>query len=350
MCSHVVITNDMSCSTSRTARPSATRLRSSDAIADVSSSSRRAVPVGSVPTMYCATSEMPATANRWSATVPGLNGDRSHALRCSAATRTLSRAERLLNASSFWNVREIPSRARRNGEYPVMSFPSRTTRPLSGSCRPVMTLNSVVFPAPFGPIRPVTRPGSTLTLVSESARTPPNRTTTFSVSRSATQRLPLTRQLVGDTEHPLELRHLVLGKRALQTKLADLVAPDVEFARLADLGGLLCARVAAPRQQSRQVAPGVEDRALGAVRHPDGGQPGADQPDRREPRRVVGQLLDGGEHQEAEGAEERGDRVADPLRGEQQHERQAGEERERVDAEGPVLQPEHRPGEAGDRK
>src|SRR5579863_2835723 len=143
-----------------------------------------------------------------------------------------------------------------------MSRPSRTTRPASGSSRPVMTLNSVVFPAPFGPISPVTTPGSTLTVVSESARTPPKRTTTSSVASSATERslvtgrrpgaqyraLPgggaLPRQLVGDAEGPVELGHLVLGERPGQAQVTDLVLADVELARLARRRRLLLARVA----------------------------------------------------------------------------------------------------------
>ena len=42
----------------------------------------------------------------------------------------------------------------------MSSSPSRT-RPPCGLSSPVMTLKSVVFPAPFGPISPVTVPGST---------------------------------------------------------------------------------------------------------------------------------------------------------------------------------------------
>jgi hypothetical protein len=38
---------------------------------------------------------------------------------------------------------------------PVMGTPSKTTSPPVGRWRPVMTLNSVVLPAPFGPISPV---------------------------------------------------------------------------------------------------------------------------------------------------------------------------------------------------
>src|SRR3954468_5134213 len=47
-----------------------------------------------------------------------------------------------------------------------------------------MTLNNVVFPAPLGPIRPVTRPGSAARSTSWRAMTPPKRTLTSSTDRS----------------------------------------------------------------------------------------------------------------------------------------------------------------------
>jgi hypothetical protein len=78
----------------------------------------------------------------------------------SAATRMFSSTVSDPNASSRWNVRAIPCRARRCVGVCVMSFPLRNTRPAVGFCKPVMTLNSVVFPAPFGPISAVTCPPS----------------------------------------------------------------------------------------------------------------------------------------------------------------------------------------------
>src|SRR6266542_5303421 len=49
-----------------------------------------------------------------------------------------------------------------------------------------MTLNSVVLPAPLGPMRPVTYPTSTSSETSESAWMPPKRTETSRMSSSAT--------------------------------------------------------------------------------------------------------------------------------------------------------------------
>ena len=56
-----------------------------------------------------ATSTMPTSWSSSSATTPGLKGERSQALRCSAATSTFSHGPTgLVNASSFWKVREMP--------------------------------------------------------------------------------------------------------------------------------------------------------------------------------------------------------------------------------------------------
>ncbi len=79
----------------------------------------------------------------------------------SRPTWTFSPAERVPKISRRWKVRARPSRARRCGFMEVTSVSNRCTEPRSGTCSPLITLNRVVFPAPLGPIRPVTVPGST---------------------------------------------------------------------------------------------------------------------------------------------------------------------------------------------
>src|ERR1019366_8978542 len=74
--------------------------------------------------------------------------------------------------------RPSPSRARRWGFIVVTSLSNRCTEPRSGDCRPLITLNRVVLPAPLGPIRPVTVPGRTRRLTSVRAATPPKCTPT----------------------------------------------------------------------------------------------------------------------------------------------------------------------------
>src|SRR5256885_4342390 len=65
------------------------------------------------------------------------------------------------------------------------SRPSKSTRPPWGRYRRVMTLKSVVLPAPFGPIRPPIWLCSTVSETSSNATIPPNRRATCSTERSA---------------------------------------------------------------------------------------------------------------------------------------------------------------------
>ena len=78
------------------------------------------------------------------------------------AIRTFSNAEYSSNRLMIWNDREIPLRAIVSGDSPVMSSPSKMTRPRSGLNLPVSTLKQVVLPAPFGPMMPLRRPDSKL--------------------------------------------------------------------------------------------------------------------------------------------------------------------------------------------
>ena len=49
----------------------------------------------------------------------------------------------------------------RSGRQPAMLWPAKRIPPESGRIMPEMQLNSVVLPAPLGPIRPVMRLSST---------------------------------------------------------------------------------------------------------------------------------------------------------------------------------------------
>src|SRR4051812_28916254 len=127
--------------------------------------------------------------------------------RVSAATAMFSRTLRTLKSSSRWNVRAMPRRARLYGGSLVMSRPSRRTRPALGARRPVITLNRVVLPAPFGPMRPVILPGSALNDTSSTATLPPKRTTTPSTSSWAIQ------LHFADTEGGVEFANVFVGER-----------------------------------------------------------------------------------------------------------------------------------------
>src|SRR5690242_4652560 len=73
-----------------------------------------------------------------------------------------------------WNERPRPMPQILKGATPVMSRPSTTTRPAVGCRWPVMRLNSVDLPAPFGPITAAISPSATTRSTSLTARKPPN--------------------------------------------------------------------------------------------------------------------------------------------------------------------------------
>ena len=60
------------------------------------------------------------------------------------------------------------------GGHPAISIPSRRTLPASGRIRPVIRLNSVVLPDPFGPMMLTSSPAWTVRLMSAAADSPPN--------------------------------------------------------------------------------------------------------------------------------------------------------------------------------
>src|SRR5699024_8781740 len=60
--------------------------------------------------------------------------------------------------------------------------PSQRTEPSSARTNPQITLNSVVLPAPLGPITPTTSPGPTVSDTPSSAVSPPKRTVTPATS------------------------------------------------------------------------------------------------------------------------------------------------------------------------
>src|ERR1700722_8947957 len=76
----------------------------------------------------------------------------------SAATERFSNTERCSNGSGIWNDRPRPARQRCSGGKVVMSRPFSTMRPRSGRSMPVMRLNRVDLPAPFGPMMPSASP------------------------------------------------------------------------------------------------------------------------------------------------------------------------------------------------
>src|SRR5262249_28241581 len=71
-----------------------------------------------------------------------------------------------------WNDRPTPMRHRSCGGTPVTSRPFSTTRPASARRWPVIRLNSVVLPAPLGPMIALTPPLGTSNDTRETATKP----------------------------------------------------------------------------------------------------------------------------------------------------------------------------------
>ena len=80
---------------------------------------------------------------------------------------------RLAKILVSWKVRPIPKAKTLSGAMLVICLSARYTCPASAFAYPVMTLNKVVLPDPFGPIRPATVPSSISTVHESSACTPP---------------------------------------------------------------------------------------------------------------------------------------------------------------------------------
>ena len=87
----------------------------------------------------------------------------------------------------------MPSSVRRYSGRCVTSWPNSRTWPDDGRCVPVTQWNSVVLPAPLGPISARRSPGATRSVTPSTARSPPNTFARFSTSTAALMGLHLWR-------------------------------------------------------------------------------------------------------------------------------------------------------------
>src|ERR1700675_2329620 len=94
-----------------------------------------------------------------------------------------------------WNERPMPMRQRSCGAMPVTSRFLKTTRRVSGLTWPVMRLNSVVLPAPLGPMMALIEPVGTVKLTPSTAWKPPKLLRT---SRTSSMRAPLALEPGGE--------------------------------------------------------------------------------------------------------------------------------------------------------
>src|SRR5216683_8260004 len=99
----------------------------------------------------------------------------------------------------------MPIRQIACGGRPVMSRSPKKIRPRVGCTWPVMRLNSVDLPAPFGPMTQAVRPRSTDRLTSWTATKPPNNLDTDS-TRSSMVSAPAARRRPADAIGVPEIR------------------------------------------------------------------------------------------------------------------------------------------------
>src|SRR5512139_2992705 len=104
------------------------------------------------------------------------------------ASWTFSKTVSLGKMLTTWKEREIPFRQMTWGGSPEMSLPLYRIRPESGTRCPVIRWNSVVFPAPLGPMTATISPRATSRFAPFTARNPPNDRTADSTLSTA--RLP----------------------------------------------------------------------------------------------------------------------------------------------------------------
>src|SRR5579859_6484983 len=122
-----------------------------------------------------------------------------------AASIMLSSTVIAVSALVIWKVRTMPLRAITCGGRPNIDLPSNSIAPWSGLMKPVARLNSVVLPAPFGPISAVIDPRSTSKVAPSTALRPPKLLTRSRTAKigSATEHhlLALTENALGSQNH-----------------------------------------------------------------------------------------------------------------------------------------------------
>ena len=87
------------------------------------------------------------------------------------------------NSLGIWNVRASPNPKVWSMLIPSIRRPRKCISPLVGAMAPDTRLNSVVLPAPFGPMSPVIASGTISSEQWSTARTPPKSFTTSRTSR-----------------------------------------------------------------------------------------------------------------------------------------------------------------------
>jgi hypothetical protein len=126
-------------------------------------------------------SSLSNTVGRCSAADSGSPTSTSRSRATAMASSTVSAG----NRRASWNERPSPRLARAWGLRSVMSLPPSTTTPPSAGVNPDTTSNSVVLPAPLGPMIPTISPGATARSTASRARMPPKLRDSSRTSRAA---------------------------------------------------------------------------------------------------------------------------------------------------------------------
>src|SRR5438046_3685552 len=198
-------------------------------------SSRRLSPWASVPASWpahsarCTWSSTASTRRSTSSLVAlgRATGEPELRARPQAMSATFSRTVSLGKTCEIWNERTMPRRKTAGEARPVMSHPLNMIIPVVGTRAPVIRLNSVVLPAPFGPMIERTSPCSMLRLTRFTAARPPKRRVSSHVWRSViraasgTSAPPLgphrrfTAGLAARHQEPIRVRYLLDNRRVV---------------------------------------------------------------------------------------------------------------------------------------
>ena len=205
---------------------------------------------------------IPTRSSSSSATCAGVVALVAQRRRISSATSTFSRAVRLPNASSRWNVRAMPSRARRCGRLPVTSAPSSRTRPRLGCCKPGDDVEQRGLARAVRPDEPGHATGLDRDDASSTASRPPNETETSSMSSSGHRVSSVApdraaRNVVADPEPAVDEQDVGLFERRARARARR--PPARRCAAFSSSYSVL--RVLAPRQEPRESFADRHDRA-----------------------------------------------------------------------------------------
>src|SRR6266568_7251183 len=200
------------------------------------------------PTSWSPTDSSVARARAWRAakTPTGRSIAKRVGVWAWTASRQFSSTVRSAKRLVIWKVRARPCAARACAEVLVTSRPKSLTVPAVTGSDPVMRLNSVVFPAPLGPISARRSPGRRASATSSTARRPPKSLVTPS-SRSANSSVILIQPSPHRSKRALQLelpstmlaRGVVARVEGHLQELLGIVLPELTHRRVREDHGVL---------------------------------------------------------------------------------------------------------------